>query len=85
LKLQEVKEGKYLLDVRGLVCPYPVLLTKKALEVLKVGETLEVVIDNPPSCHTIPESVQRAGYEVVRIDEVEQAVWKIEIKKGGVL
>jgi tRNA 2-thiouridine synthesizing protein A len=83
MKFSKVEEGKYVLDVRGLVCPYPVLLTKKALEVLKIGETLDVFTDNPTSCETIPESVRRIGHKVVRIDEIEQAVWKIEIKKSG--
>ena len=37
------------LDTLGRVCPYPLLLTKKALEKLGSGQMLKVLCDAPAS------------------------------------
>jgi TusA-related sulfurtransferase len=78
----KIQEGRYRIDLRGLVCPYPVLLTKKALEELKIGEILEVIVDNPPSLDTVPNSVRASGHKVLEIREVEPAVQVIIISKA---
>ena len=50
---KKVNEGVFLLDVQGYVCPHPQIYTKKALEKLKIGETLELIFDNPSSGESI--------------------------------
>ena len=40
---------KETLDTLGRVCPYPLLLTKKALEKLGSGQMLKVLCDAPAS------------------------------------
>jgi TusA-related sulfurtransferase len=57
-------------------------LTKKALEELKIGEILEVIVDNPPSLDTVPNSVRASGHKVLEIREVEPAVQVIIISKA---
>ena len=42
------------LDVRGEICPYPMLKTEHALKTLPPGETLEVITDHPPALVTFP-------------------------------
>ncbi len=74
-------DNKYLLDVRGLVCPYPVIYTRKALSKLKPGDELEVLTDNPPSCENVPRAVKEEGHEVLEVKRVEEGVWRIVIKK----
>ena len=37
------------LDTLGRVCPYPLLLTKKAVEKLSSGQVLKVLCDAPAS------------------------------------
>jgi len=77
-----VKEvGKRVLDLRGYVCPYPQLATVKALREMAVGEVLEVITDNPPSCENVPAVARREGQEVVGVFEVERGVWRIVIRK----
>jgi TusA-related sulfurtransferase len=49
VKFEKVSDGNYMLDVLGYVCPHPQLYTKKAMEKLKQGDTLELVFDNPSS------------------------------------
>ncbi len=49
------------LDIRGEVCPYPVLKTKMKLKQMESGEILKIILDYPPSV----ENVLRATTEIV--------------------
>jgi tRNA 2-thiouridine synthesizing protein A len=64
-KFEKVGEGKYQLDVQGYVCPHPQIYTKKALEKLQAGETLELVFDNPSSGESINAMCESQGDEIV--------------------
>jgi tRNA 2-thiouridine synthesizing protein A len=64
-KFEKVSEGKYQLDVQGYVCPHPQIYTKKALEKLQAGETLELVFDNPSSGESINAMCESQGDEIV--------------------
>ena len=70
-----------MLDVRGFTCPYPVIYTRKALSNINPGEILEVIIDNPPSCETVPSAVREDGHEILKFEEIDRGVWRILIKK----
>ena len=48
------EESKWILDVRGFTGPYSVIYTRRALSSINEGEILEVIIDNPPLCETVP-------------------------------
>jgi tRNA 2-thiouridine synthesizing protein A len=78
------REGdRYVLDVRGYVCPYPVIYTRKALAKLKPGEILEAFTDNPPSCENVPNAVREEGHDVLGVERVEEGVWRIVVRKRG--
>jgi tRNA 2-thiouridine synthesizing protein A len=79
----EAKEGKYFLDLKGYMCPYPQFLTLQALKKLKDGEILEVITDNPASCENVPAAVKRAGHEVLSVEKIGLGVWKIVVIKRG--
>jgi tRNA 2-thiouridine synthesizing protein A len=81
VKFEKIEESRYVLDVRGYVCPYPVIYTRKAIARLKRGEVLEVITDNPPSCENVPRAASEDGHEVMSIERVEVGVWKIVIRK----
>mgnify|MGYP000114837442 FL=1 len=68
------------LDVCGEVCPMPVLRTKRALEEMKAGETLEVIVDYPPSKENVRRFALSEGNEVLEIKE-EGNLIKILIRK----
>lgn len=65
MKFEKQAEGRYLLDVRGYVCPHPQLYTKKALQRLKPGEVLEVHFDNPSSGESIATMCENTGDEIL--------------------
>ena len=76
-------EGRYVLDVTGYTCPYPVIYMRKAMSRLKPGEVLEVVTDNPPSCENVPRAAREDGHEVLGVEKVGDGVWRIVIRKRG--
>lgn len=81
-KLYRREDGTLVLDVRGYVCPYPVIYTRKALARLSPGELLEVLTDNPPSCDNVPRTVKDEGHEVLKVEDVEPGVWRILVRKA---
>ena len=66
------------IDARGLSCPQPVILTKKALE---AGDSVTTVVDNQAALENVSRLAQSLGYNV----EVEQQGkdYHIHIEKTG--
>ena len=52
------------LDLRGLKCPMPALLAKKALARLSPGTVLTVLADDPMSVVDIPHMCHGEGHAV---------------------
>lgn len=50
-----------LVDARGLSCPQPAFLTKKALDGLQGGR-VEVLVDNQTSRDNVKRLAERAGW-----------------------
>lgn len=53
------------LDARGLNCPLPILRTKKALNGLQSGETLQIQASDPGSVKDMQAFCQQTGNELV--------------------
>lgn len=69
-------------DVLGRVCPYPLVMTKKALEKLQSGAVLKVVTDAPASAEdTIPRFCEKQGYSMECIKLEDTGCWEIYIQK----
>ena len=83
IEVEKINENRFRLNVKGYVCPHPSLYTLRALEKLKPGDILEVLLDNQPSSKTIPEIVSSKGYDVLSVTKGEEANWMITIKKKG--
>jgi TusA-related sulfurtransferase len=80
---KKIGEKHYTLDVQELTCPYPQVLVTRALEKLSPNDTLEVVLNNPPSVRDIPPALKDRGYEVAEVVNLDQKTCKIivHIKK----
>lgn len=50
-------------DARGLSCPEPVLLTRKAIQTLPPGEELEVLVETVTSRENVRRTAQSMGCE----------------------
>ncbi len=53
-----VEKDAILLDVRGEVCPYPQIETKKALKELNGGQVLVVYTDHVDAVANVPSAVK---------------------------
>ncbi|MEL6769026.1 MAG: sulfurtransferase TusA family protein [Pseudomonadota bacterium] len=53
------------LDARGLLCPLPVLKTRKRLMALAPGAVLRVEADDPAALVDIPHFCTEQGHELV--------------------
>ena len=50
------------IDARGLSCPEPVIMTRKALS--SVEQSYEVLVDNPASRENVTRYAEHQGYSV---------------------
>ena len=57
-------------DCIGMICPLPVLRTKKALSDMQTGKILKVIANDPGAKHDIPMFAKQTGNTLVH-SEVE--------------
>ncbi len=55
------------LDLKGLKCPMPALLAKRALVKARPGAVLVVVTDDPMAPVDVPHMCRQEGFEVVSV------------------
>jgi len=58
------------LDCIGLYCPEPLFQTRAAMDDIEVGETLEVLTDDPAAEEDLTRFAKRAGHEVVSVEDL---------------
>jgi tRNA 2-thiouridine synthesizing protein A len=68
------------LDCLGLYCPEPVFRTRMAIDELEIGETLEVLADDPAAESDIQSLVKHLEQEIVSSTK-EGNTTRIVIKK----
>ena len=68
------------LDCLGLFCPEPVFRTRMQLDEMKIGETLEVIADDPAAKSDIENLAKNLGQEVLESIQ-EEDVTRIVLKK----
>lgn len=70
------------LDCVGLYCPEPVFKTRLELDEMKVGETLEVLADDPAAESDIRSLVKNLEQELVSVvrkgDQVQILIKKVK-------
>ena len=69
------------IDVRGEICPYPMMKTSEALKKLEGDETLEVLTDHAPALGTIPWEAAKNGYET-SIEGAADSEWRLTLRKS---
>ena len=57
------------LDCVGLFCPMPILKTRDAIKGMTVGETLEMLSDDPASEADMKSWTARTGHELLEIEK----------------
>jgi len=57
------------LDVRGLLCPYPVLKAEEAIMELKSGEILEIRTTDSGTIMDIPAWAEKKGHQILETSD----------------
>ncbi len=70
------------LDVRGEVCPYPMLKAVDAMKKLKGKEEVVLVTDHAPCLETIPPQAPRFGY-AFSVMQTGAPEWTITLTPKG--
>ena len=76
---QEIPIDKEL-NLKGKVCPYTFVESMLALEDMEIGQVLRVVVDYEPSACDVPRSLTREGYEILRVDKINETDWTIIVR-----
>ena len=78
--IETVQAEAAVLDTRGLLCPYPYIQARKALESLPPGSHLEILTDSEPTAaSSIPILCEQNGYSFTRAKEGE--LWRLVVRK----
>ena len=67
------------IDARGLSCPQPVVLVKKAIDKLGKGE-IEVLVDTVTSKENVSRLARNAGFQVS--EEEKEGGVSVETRQG---
>jgi tRNA 2-thiouridine synthesizing protein A len=69
------------LDVRGLWCPVPIIRTRRRLDALENGSTLEVLSDDPVTLEDLPAFCRSHGHAYLGSREHPEGFWRLRIRK----
>ena len=68
------------LNLKGKICPYTFVESMLALEEMKDGEVLRVIVDYEPSACDVPKSLTKEGYEILEVRKINDTDWAIDVK-----
>ena len=71
-----------MLDVRGEICPFPMLKAVEQLKKLKNDDALEVLTDHAPALSTIPWEAAKLGYTTT-IEPAGTAQWRLYLSRDA--
>jgi len=63
------KQIDKILDVQGLPCPTPTVMTGNTLRAMKKGMILQVITNDMTTKETIPSLCAKDGYELIEVRE----------------
>ncbi len=72
---------KKTIDARGLLCPQPILKSRKAMKGLKKNHVLEILTTDPGSKTDIPAWAQVTGQELISAEELGPKEFRFLIRK----
>ena len=72
---------KQVLEVMGMVCPFPLVEAKEAIAELSSGDELVIEFDCTQATDTIPRWAAEEGHNVTNYEQVGDAAWTITVQK----
>lgn len=77
---EEIKIDKTI-NLKGEVCPFPWVKSKKTLANMQVGEVLKIIVDHAPASENIPKSFLEEDQQVISVKQTKDVEWEILVKK----
>ena len=77
--MNELKVDQHL-DLKGIPCPLNFVKTKLALESMRTGSTLEVLLDDGEPIINVAASVKEEGHQILKVENMSEH-WKLIIRK----
>ncbi len=71
----------HFLDLRAVQCPINFVRTKLKLETIKVGETLEVILDDGEPIESVSQSILEEGQKIISKKQMLERAWTLLILK----
>lgn len=68
------KQAHQILDCIGLYCPTPVLKTRQEMDKMAIGETLEVLADDPAAKEDLKAWAKRTGQKILEIEKTDEGM-----------
>jgi phosphate transport system ATP-binding protein len=78
--IEEPKIDKEL-NLKGTVCPGNFVKAKLALEDLRLGQILKIIVDYEPAVVEVPKAMEFDGHKVLEVKRINQSDWEIIIQK----
>lgn len=73
--------AQHKLDALGLRCPEPVMMVRKTVRQMALGETLLIIADDPATTRDIPSFCEFMDHTLIA-SETTQTPYQYLIKKG---
>ena len=70
------------LDITEESCPYTIVKVKVALEDVKTGEILEILMADGVPCRNIPKVVEFEGHEILSMTDNNNGTHSLKVKKN---
>jgi len=72
-------------DITDVVCPITFVKAKVALEEIKIGETLEIKLNDGEPIQNVPRSLKNEKHKISNLTKNEDGTYTIIVIKGGLL
>ena len=69
------------MDLRGVACPMNFVKAKLRMEMMELGETLELLLDDGRPIKNVPDSFRDEGQKVTEMTDIDNEHWLIKIVK----
>lgn len=71
-----------LLDLLGVDCPINFVKTKLKLDSMRMGDILEVLLDNGEPVESVSASIVAEGHKILSKTQTEDGAWSLFIEKS---
>jgi len=82
LQQNKISEQARGLDLRGLKCPLTFVHLRLALEEMRAGELLRILIDDKLASVDLPKNAELEGHRVLSVKTLSDQLWEVSVRKG---